>query len=53
MPKKKEPSKDEKPQSQRFIDAARESGADESGDEFERAFKKVVPKKPKRRESGG
>lgn len=45
MPKKKEPSKDEKPQSQRFIDAARESGADDSGEEFERAFKKIVPLK--------
>ena len=45
MPKKKEPSKDEMPQSQRFIDAARESGADESGEEFERAFKRIVRQK--------
>ncbi|WP_182482284.1 hypothetical protein [Henriciella barbarensis] len=48
MPKKKEPSKDEKPQSQRFVDAAKEAEADESGEEFERAFRKIV----KRKENG-
>ena len=43
MPKEKTPTKDEKSQRERFIDAARESGADESGKEFERAFRKIVP----------
>ena len=42
------PNADDKEQSERFIDTAREHGTDESGEEFERAFKKVVPpKKPK------
>jgi hypothetical protein len=37
-------------QSKRFIEAARELGADESGEAFERAFNQVVqatPPKPK------
>ena len=34
-------------QSRRFEEAAREAGADESGETFERAFGKIVP--PKRR----
>ncbi len=46
MPKKKKPDKDEKPQSQRFIEAAKEAEADEDGEEFERAFRKIVPAKP-------
>lgn len=37
----KRPSK----QSQRFIEAAREHGADESPDAFERVFGKIVPPK--------
>ena len=32
----------EKPQHERFIEAARAIGVDESGDEFERLFDKVV-----------
>jgi hypothetical protein len=32
-------------QSQRFIDTAREIGADESGEAFERAFGKIVPQR--------
>ena len=36
---------DDKAQSERFIDTAREYGADVSGEKFERAFKKVVPPK--------
>ena len=35
----------EKTQSERFIEAARSIGVDESGEEFERAFSKVVPPK--------
>jgi hypothetical protein len=35
-------------QSRRFKEAARALGADESGEAFERAFKKIVPpKKPR------
>ncbi len=49
MPKKKPPPPDEKPQRERFIEAARQAGVDETGEAFERAFKKIVP--PKR--SGG
>jgi hypothetical protein len=37
-------------QSARFIEAAKKTGADESGKTFEKAFKKIVKadKKPKR-----
>lgn len=47
MPKKKPPNPSEKPQRERFIEAAREAGVDESGEEFERAFKKIAPPKRK------
>jgi predicted RNA-binding Zn-ribbon protein involved in translation (DUF1610 family) len=47
MPRKKPPPPDEKPQRERFIEAAREAGVDETGEAFERAFAKIVP--PKRR----
>lgn len=40
-PKRKE--RDGPTQSQRFIEAARKSGADESGKEFERAIKSIIP----------
>lgn len=44
-PKRKQ---DDKAQSKRFIEKARETEADETGEDFERAFKKIVPpKKPK------
>ena len=43
MPAKKPPPKDEKPQKQRFMEAAKAAEVDESGKEFERAVKKVVP----------
>ena len=39
------PKRNDKEQSKRFIEKARELGGDESGEEFERAFKKVVPTK--------
>ena len=42
MPAKK-PKPAEKPQSERFIETAREIGTDERKEGFERAFKKVVP----------
>jgi len=42
-PKKKKPKKRIPSQRERFIAAAKESDADESGETFERAFKKIVP----------
>lgn len=42
--KPKQSGKDKK-QSKRFIEKAREIGVDESGETFERAFKKAVPPK--------
>jgi hypothetical protein len=42
MSKKKEPELDPKEQLKRFIETAHEHGVDESGNEFERAFKKVA-----------
>ncbi|MGE0652188.1 MAG: hypothetical protein AB7P12_10610, partial [Alphaproteobacteria bacterium] len=46
MAKSKKPKtrkRDEKSQSERFVEKAKELGADESGEAFERAFKKIVP----------
>jgi hypothetical protein len=43
----KEPKPDDPAQSKRFIDAAREAGADETEERADRAFKKVVSPKPK------
>jgi hypothetical protein len=52
MPAKK-PKPDEKPQIERFIETAREIGADETQKGFEKAFDLVTstkkPSKPKRR----
>ena len=39
-----------KTQSERFIETARSIGVDESGDEFERAIRKIVPTKTARRQ---
>ncbi len=41
MPAKK-PKPDEKPQRERFIEAAREVEADETREGFEKAFRKVI-----------
>ena len=47
MPARK-PRPDEKPQSERFIETAREIGADETLEAFEQVFKRLVhPKKGK------
>lgn len=50
VPKKKKakPKLEDKEQSERFKQAARELGADESGAAFEKAFRKVAanPKRP-------
>jgi hypothetical protein len=43
MPAKKPPKKGEKSQKERFIEAAKDIGADESGKPFERALKKIAP----------
>ena len=53
MPRKPKPPPDDPEQSKRFIDLAREVGADGSKDDFERAFKKVASSKkptPKQRD---
>lgn len=43
--RKRKGEKDERPQSERFKETARQLGVDESGDKFEQAFKKIVPEK--------
>lgn len=40
--KKAKPKLTDKEQSERFKEAARELGVDESGDQFESAFKRIV-----------
>lgn len=52
MPKRKEPPLPPKEQFKRFVEAVREREADETGKEFERAFKKVAhPPKSKTRKA--
>ncbi len=46
MPARKPPPPDEKPQYERFLEAAREHGTSEDPEEFERVFRKVVKPKP-------
>jgi hypothetical protein len=45
--KQQKPKATDKQQSERFRETAREHGADQSMEEFERAFKKIAPIKPK------
>lgn len=45
MPAKGPPKEGEKPQRERFIEAAREAGVDETGEAMERAFARIVPPK--------
>jgi hypothetical protein len=47
MGRKPDPKPDDPAQSKRFIDAAREAGADESSESFDRAFNKVVSRSKK------
>ena len=47
MPRKPNPPPDDSQQSRRFIETAREIGADESGEAFEHAFKHLVQTKSK------
>lgn len=42
MPRKPKPSPDDPEQSKRFIDMAREVGAEEPNPDFERVFRKVA-----------
>lgn len=42
MPARKPPSPDEKPQYERFLEAAREHGTSEDPEDFERVFRAVV-----------
>ena len=50
-PKRK---RDQKAQKEHFIEKARELEADESGEAFERAFKKIVPpQQPKMKANKG
>lgn len=50
MPAKKPPNPNEKPQKERFIEAAKNAGVDETGAEFERALGKIAPPvKPSKR----
>lgn len=46
MPAKKPPPKDEKPQSERFKEFAKEIGADRDPKAVERALKEVAKQKP-------
>lgn len=43
MPKRKPPPKDEKPQRERFLEAAKDVEAESTGKAFERAVRKIVP----------
>lgn len=43
--KKNVPKSNDRDQSARFIEAAKKTGADESGKKFEKAFKKIAPAK--------
>lgn len=45
MPKRKQPEPDPKEQFKRFVETAKKLEVDESGKDFEKAFKKAVPAK--------
>lgn len=42
MPKRKPRPPNEKPQRERFIEAARAAGVDETGETFERALRRII-----------
>ncbi len=46
-PKEQKPPKNDKSQSERFKETARQIGVDETGKEFEKAFGRITP--PKKR----
>jgi hypothetical protein len=50
MPSKAAPKPDDKAQSQRFLDTAKEVGADTDDEALERAFKKIISRPAKERQ---
>jgi hypothetical protein len=50
MPRKEKPKPDDPAQSKRFIETAKDVGADDDGDALERAFSKIIksPNRPAR-----
>ncbi len=52
MAKSKRKSEKEKTQKERFIEKARELEADETGETFERAFKRIAPEKKSQTRGG-
>jgi hypothetical protein len=53
MAKKTKPKEKDEAQSKRFIDAAKELGADETKEGADRAFKKVISSPPKGKSNRG
>jgi hypothetical protein len=52
QPKRKNPKPDDPEQSKRFIEAARQTEVDETGEAFRQVFEKIVPpKNPPKRQS--
>jgi hypothetical protein len=51
--KKPKPEPDDKEQSSRFVATAKALGVDESGRDFDRAMKSVIPPKPKLKKKSG
>lgn len=49
MPKRKEPELTSAEQFKRFREAAKKAGVTEKEEEFERAFKRIVPPKKKQK----
>ena len=48
MPRKPSPPPDDPEQSKRFIEIAREVGADGTEEEFDKAFRKLTLRRPQR-----
>jgi hypothetical protein len=51
MPRKTTPPPDDPEQSKRFIEIAREMGADGTEEEFDKAFRKLTLRRPQRQKS--
>jgi hypothetical protein len=47
MPRKPKPKWDDPEQSKRFLEAAKAAGASDDPKDFDRALKKIAPKKPR------
>jgi hypothetical protein len=52
MPRKPTPPPDDPEQSKRFIEIAREVGADGTEEEFDKAFRKLTLRRPRRPKPG-